>query len=66
MSSILRSVSAIGRNLVSFSPALTVPEMFKDRKFSNHNATVTLMRMAVEDRMWFRGEHSESERSADQ
>ena len=42
-------VSAIGHNMVNFGPPNTVPEKFKDRKFYQHNPTVTLMRTTVEE-----------------
>ena len=35
--------------MVNFGPAATVPERFKDRKFYQHNPTVTLMRTTVEE-----------------
>jgi uncharacterized protein (UPF0261 family) len=41
------SVGAL--DMVNFGPVDTVPEKFKDRKFYQHNATVTLMRTTVEE-----------------
>ena len=41
------SVGAL--DMVNFGPAATVPERFKDRKFYQHNPTVTLMRTTVEE-----------------
>ena len=41
------SVGAL--DMVNFGPASTVPEKFKDRKFYQHNPTVTLMRTNVEE-----------------
>ena len=41
------SVGAL--DMVNFGAAGTVPEKFKDRKFYQHNATVTLMRTTVEE-----------------
>ncbi|MFO1041275.1 MAG: Tm-1-like ATP-binding domain-containing protein [Planctomycetaceae bacterium] len=41
------SVGAL--DMVNFGPAATVPEKFKDRKFYQHNPTVTLMRTTVEE-----------------
>lgn len=35
--------------MVNFGPPNTVPEKFKDRKFYQHNPTVTLMRTTVEE-----------------
>ena len=35
--------------MVNFGPPATVPEKFKDRKFYQHNPTVTLMRTTVEE-----------------
>ncbi|MFO1041277.1 MAG: Tm-1-like ATP-binding domain-containing protein [Planctomycetaceae bacterium] len=35
--------------MVNFGPVGTVPEEFKDRKFYQHNPTVTLMRTTVEE-----------------
>jgi uncharacterized protein (UPF0261 family) len=35
--------------MVNFGPLATVPEKFKDRKFYEHNANVTLMRTTVEE-----------------
>ncbi|MBS0203433.1 MAG: Tm-1-like ATP-binding domain-containing protein [Planctomycetes bacterium] len=35
--------------MVNFGPSNTVPEKFKDRKFYQHNPTVTLMRTTVEE-----------------
>jgi uncharacterized protein (UPF0261 family) len=35
--------------MVNFGPVATVPEKFKDRKFYQHNPTVTLMRTTVEE-----------------
>jgi uncharacterized protein (UPF0261 family) len=35
--------------MVNCAPAATVPERFKDRKFYQHNPTVTLMRTTVEE-----------------
>ena len=35
--------------MVSFGPLNTVPEKFKQRKFYQHNPTVTLMRTTVEE-----------------
>lgn len=35
--------------MVNFGPPNTVPEKFKDRKFYEHNANVTLMRTTVEE-----------------
>jgi uncharacterized protein (UPF0261 family) len=35
--------------MVNFGPQNTVPEKFKDRKFYQHNPTVTLMRTTVEE-----------------
>ncbi len=35
--------------MVNFGPMNTVPEKFKDRKFYQHNPTVTLMRTTVEE-----------------
>lgn len=41
------SVGAL--DMVNFGPPNTVPEKFKDRKFYQHNPTVTLMRTTVEE-----------------
>ena len=41
------SVGAL--DMVNFGPSNTVPEKFKDRKFYQHNPTVTLMRTTVEE-----------------
>lgn len=41
------SVGAL--DMVNFGPKATVPEKFKDRKFYQHNPTVTLMRTTVEE-----------------
>ena len=41
------SVGAL--DMVNFGPVGTVPERFKDRKFYQHNPTVTLMRTTVEE-----------------
>ncbi|MBS0203436.1 MAG: Tm-1-like ATP-binding domain-containing protein [Planctomycetes bacterium] len=41
------SVGAL--DMVNFGPRATVPEKFKDRKFYEHNANVTLMRTTVEE-----------------
>jgi uncharacterized protein (UPF0261 family) len=41
------SVGAL--DMVNFGPRNTVPEKFKDRKFYQHNPTVTLMRTTVEE-----------------
>ncbi|MFO1045094.1 MAG: Tm-1-like ATP-binding domain-containing protein [Planctomycetaceae bacterium] len=41
------SVGAL--DMVNFGPVGTVPEKFKDRKFYQHNPTVTLMRTTVEE-----------------
>lgn len=41
------SVGAL--DMVNFGPRDTVPERFKDRKFYQHNPTVTLMRTTVEE-----------------
>ena len=41
------SVGAL--DMVNFGPMNTVPEKFKDRKFYQHNPTVTLMRTTVEE-----------------
>jgi uncharacterized protein (UPF0261 family) len=35
--------------MVNFGPQNSVPEKFKDRKFYQHNPTVTLMRTTVEE-----------------
>ena len=35
--------------MVNFGPPETVPENFKDRKFYQHNSTVTLMRTTIEE-----------------
>jgi uncharacterized protein (UPF0261 family) len=35
--------------MVNFGPRATVPEKFKDRKFYEHNANVTLMRTTVDE-----------------
>ncbi|MEI8381393.1 MAG: Tm-1-like ATP-binding domain-containing protein [Planctomycetota bacterium] len=35
--------------MVNFGPIGTVPDKFKDRKFYQHNPTVTLMRTTVEE-----------------
>lgn len=36
-------------DMVDFGPSATVSEKFKDRKFYEHNANVTLMRTKVEE-----------------
>ena len=41
------SVGAL--DMVNFGPMNTVPDKFKDRKFYQHNPTVTLMRTTVEE-----------------
>jgi uncharacterized protein (UPF0261 family) len=41
------SVGAL--DMVNFGPPETVPEKFRDRKFYQHNPTVTLMRTTVEE-----------------
>lgn len=41
------SVGAL--DMVNFGPPNTVPEKFKDRKFYQHNPTVTLMRTTLEE-----------------
>jgi uncharacterized protein (UPF0261 family) len=41
------SVGAL--DMVNFGPPDTVPEKFRDRKFYQHNPTVTLMRTTVEE-----------------
>ena len=41
------SVGAL--DMVNFGPVATIPEKFKDRKFYQHNPTVTLMRTTVEE-----------------
>jgi uncharacterized protein (UPF0261 family) len=41
------SVGAL--DMVNFGPPNTVPEKFKDRKFYQHNPTVTLMRTTVDE-----------------
>lgn len=41
------SVGAL--DMVNFGPLSTVPEKFRDRKFYQHNPTVTLMRTTVEE-----------------
>ena len=43
------AVGVIGPDMVNFGPPNTVPEKFKDRKFYQHNPTVTLMRTTVEE-----------------
>ncbi len=43
------SVGAL--DMVNFGPPNTVPEKFKDRKFYQHNPTVTLMRTTVEENL---------------
>ncbi len=42
--------------MVNFGPPATVPEKFKDRKFYQHNPTVTLMRTTVEENRKLREE----------
>lgn len=42
-------VSVGALDMVNFGPPETVPEKFKDRKFYQHNATVTLMRTTKEE-----------------
>lgn len=42
-------VSVGATDMVNFGPPDTVPERFRDRKFYQHNPTVTLMRTTVEE-----------------
>ncbi len=42
-------VSVGALDMINFGPVNTVPEKFRDRKFYEHNATVTLMRTTVEE-----------------
>jgi uncharacterized protein (UPF0261 family) len=42
-------VSVGALDMVNFGPRNTVPEKFKDRKFYQHNPTVTLMRTTVDE-----------------
>jgi uncharacterized protein (UPF0261 family) len=42
-------VSVGATDMVNFGPPQTVPERFRDRKFYQHNPTVTLMRTTVEE-----------------
>lgn len=42
-------VSVGALDMVNFGPPETVPEIFKDRKFYQHNPTTTLMRTTVEE-----------------
>lgn len=42
-------VSVGALDMVNFGPRVTIPEQFKDRKFYQHNPTVTLMRTTVDE-----------------
>ncbi len=42
-------VSVGATDMVNFGPPSTVPEQFRDRKFYQHNPTVTLMRTTVDE-----------------
>lgn len=43
----------VGHNMVTFAPVGTVPDKLKDRKFYQHNPTVTLMRTTAEENRKF-------------
>lgn len=42
------AVGEIGHNMVNCGPRSTIPEKFKDCKFYEHNANVTLVRTTLE------------------
>jgi uncharacterized protein (UPF0261 family) len=42
-------ISVGATDMVNFGPSATVPERFKDRKFYQHNPTVTLMRTTPDE-----------------
>lgn len=44
-----QAISLGALDMVNFGPRDTVPEQFKDRRFHQHNATVTLMRTTPEE-----------------